>query len=331
MSNKIIRNICYFTKEITDSIERINKIASKLLDKDYVIQTKRICSPLRIKIIQEKVKDKSILLNVGTLSKPSAINQFGDFKKSSNVSFNIDLSKSVTESDVQFLFKLIKECPEKTFNFAYVFNNVKSTPYFPSANYYEDGFSIGLQSTDLALNCSSLDEWLSKMKIAWNEIYNLFKNDKKFLGIDSSIAPLYKGKSSLINFIKKLGFSFSESIDTDTYIKMTDFIKKSNPKPVGLCGLMLPCLEDFELADEYEKGNFSVERNIFLSLQSGLGVDTYPVGIDENPDKILNILLLIQGLSNKYKKPLSVRFVSDGKARIGKKTRFNNEYLRMQL
>ena len=62
---------------------------------------------------------------------------------------------------------------------------------------------------------------------------------------------------------------------------------------------MLPCLEDFELADEYEKGNFSIERNIFLSLQSGLGIDTYPIGINESPERILNILKIVQSLSNK--------------------------------
>ena len=91
---------------------------------------------------------------------------------------------------------------------------------------------------------------------------------------------------------------------------------------------MFPCLEDFELASEYEKGNFPIERNIFLSLHSGLGIDTYPIGIDESKDRVLEILSLLQGLSNKYKKPLSARFVSDGKARIGEKTDFKNQYLK---
>lgn len=149
-----------------------------------------------------------------------------------------------------------------------------------------------------------------------------------FLGIDSSIAPIFTGKGSLIHFIKRLGLSFNESITTDTYIQITEFIKKHNPKPVGLCGLMMPCLEDFELANEYEQGNFPIERNIFLSLHSGLGIDTYPIGTDEDRKRVVQILKLIQALSRKYKKPLSVRFVSDGKAKIGEKTNFKNQYLR---
>lgn len=87
-------------------------------------------------------------------------------------------------------------------------------------------------------------------------------------------------------------------------------------------------VEDIELAKEYEKGNFSIERNVYLSLHSGLGIDTYPIGIDEDQMKVTGILTLVQGLSNKYKKPLSVRFVSDGKAKIGEKTDFNNQYLK---
>jgi len=91
---------------------------------------------------------------------------------------------------------------------------------------------------------------------------------------------------------------------------------------------MFPCVEDFELADEYECGNFTIERNIFLSLHSGLGIDTYPVGINETPERLCSILRLLRELAKKYSKPLSARFVSDGKAGIGDKTDFQNQYLK---
>lgn len=228
----------------------------------------------------------------------------------------------------QVLFDIIKKKSGKTFNFTYVFNNKLQTPFFPSASYEKDGFSIGLQPIDLSESCQTLDEWLEKMRQAWQEIYDTFRDNSEFLGVDSSIAPLFEGKSSLIGFIKRLGYEFSYSATTDIYLKITNFLKENNPKPVGLCGLMFPCLEDFELADEYEKGHFSIERNIYLSLHSGLGIDTYPIGIDEKPQRVLEILILTQGLSNKYRKPLSVRLVSDGKAKIGEKTDFKNQYLK---
>jgi hypothetical protein len=244
------------------------------------------------------------------------------------LAFNLDLTnEEIGSKHTNLLFKIISENPAKTFNFTYTFNNAASSPYFPSAKYQQNGFAIGLQPTDLAKNCSSLEQWLDAMKQCWNEIVELFANDPEFLGIDSSIAPIGGGDSSFIHFVKRLGVTFEQSATTRFYTAITRYIKEQNPKPVGLCGLMLPCLEDEELAAEYDNGHFSIERNIFLSLHSGLGIDTYPIGIDEKPERVTEILGLVQSLSNKYGKSLSARFVSDGKAKIGDKTDFQNQYL----
>ncbi|MFH1744910.1 MAG: DUF711 family protein [bacterium] len=246
-----------------------------------------------------------------------------------DTSFNLDLTeKQITENDVEILFEIIKNGANKTFNFSYVFNNPPSSPFFPSGSYYQNGFSIGLQPTDLSRDCKNVAEWLEKMKGVWEETNLLLKPIDGYLGIDSSIAPLFQGSSSLVNFVKRLGLDFNHSATTDIYTIISKFIKENNPKPIGLCGLMFPCLEDFELAEEYEKGNFNIERNIFLSLHSGLGIDTYPIAVNQSKERVVEILKLLQQLSNKYKKPLSARFVSDGKAKIGEKTDFNNQYLK---
>lgn len=329
-SNKIIRSVCYFTNQsVNDALAQIDEIATKLTKKDYSIQTKRICSPKTIEQLNSQVKNYEILLSVGVLSLNQAKEQLPQFYSAGDLSFNIDLTyKNIGLEHTQILFDIIHHKPDKTFNFTYVFNNVLSSPYFPSATYEKNGFAIGLQPTDLAENCQSFEDWFYQMKMVWKEIFNLFRNDSRFLGIDSSIAPLFTGKSSFINFVKKRCLLFSQSTTTTFYLTTTAFLKENNPKPIGLCGLMFPCLEDFELADEYAKGEFSIERNLFLSLHSGLGIDTYPIGIDEKPERVIEILKVIQGLSNKYKKPLSCRFVSDGKAKIGEKTDFKNQYLK---
>jgi uncharacterized protein (UPF0210 family) len=267
-------------------------------------------------------------LSIGSLSTDDAEIIMNDFYSSGNTSFNIDLTTTCIDNKcTDILFQIIKNKPEKTFLFTYVFNNAPSTPFFPSATYEKNGFSIGLQPTDLSIGCKSIEEWLKKMKNIWEEINQLFKNRDDFLGIDSSIAPLNNEQGSFVGFIKRLGGNFSSTTITSIYLEITKYIKENNPKPVGLCGMMFPCLEDLELANEYEKGNFPIERNIYLSLHCGLGIDTYPIGIDEDQTKVTGILTLVQGLSNKYKKPLSVRFVSDGKAKIGEKTNFQNQYL----
>jgi hypothetical protein len=59
-----------------------------------------------------------------------------------------------------------------------------------------------------------------------------------------------------------------------------------------------------------------------------LGIDTYPIGVDESPDRVFEILCLLHGLSQKYNKPLSARFISDGTAKIGEQTDLKNKYLK---
>ncbi|MDO8657696.1 MAG: DUF711 family protein [Candidatus Levybacteria bacterium] len=331
VNNEVIRSVCVFTdKPDKKTLGQANELAAQVADHGYEVQTKRICTPFQNpKELEDRIGDKTILLGVGPLFLRKALDTLPSFYSAETVSFHTDLTSEFIDIEhTQILFDVIKSKPEMTFNFAYVFNNKPSSPYFPSAMYKRNGFAIGLQPIDLSEGCTTLDEWLQRVKGSWEKLYEMFCNNPDFLGIDSSIAPISNGKGSLVNFIKRLGLSFDQSVTTDTYLQITKFLKEHNPKPVGLCGLMMPCLEDFELAKEYEQGNFSVERNVFLSLHSGLGIDTYPIGANEDPQRVVQILRLIQGLSNKYQKSLSVRFVSDGKAKIGERTDFKNQYLK---
>lgn len=327
---KVVRTVCLFRKTVTEQdYKTLDDISSALEKSGFEIQTKRICLQKYDPEINDKeLFEKDILLGLGSVMFAELKERIDNFIASANKNITLDLSKeSISTEHVDILFKIIAESPGNTFNFTYGFNTPVSSPYFPSAIYGQDCFSVGLQPTDLAEGCNSLGEWLERMQETWNELNGVLNQFDGYLGIDSSIAPIFEGSGSLVHFIKRISIDFSESVVTDTYTRISKFIKENNPKPVGLCGLMFPCLEDFELADEYEKGNFTIERNIFLSLHSGLGIDTYPIAIDQNREKIVNVLRLVQQLSNKYNKPLSVRFVSDGKAKIGEKTDFKNQYL----
>jgi uncharacterized protein (UPF0210 family) len=328
---KIIRTICLFSDGVTNQeIEKLERISQTLKEGGFSVQTKRIClSGYRKEINDKELLEKGILLGLGEQTLEGLKENFVDFLKSDNKAINLDLTnENITDEHVNILFKIIENKSDNTFRFTYSFNLPVSSPYFPSAKFGKKGFTVGLQSTDLSANCKSIAEWLEEMKNVWDEIDSLLEPIDGYLGIDSSIAPLFQGSSSLVNFIKRLGLDFSHSATTDIYTIISKFIKENNPKPIGLRGLMFPCLEDFELAEEYEKGNFNIERNIFLSLHSGLGIDTYPIAVDQDKQRVIEILKLVQQLSNKYKKPLSVRFVSDGKAKIGEKTDFKNQYLK---
>lgn len=330
MASKIIRTICAFTDSPSvETIQNLKHLQEKFEAAGYLVQTIRIATNQQdfLKVRQD-IRDEEIRLSIGKVTIDEAEALLPNFHVSKNVNFNVELSQTeISDRHVNLLWEIIRGNAANTFNFTYLFNSVP-TPYFPSAIYSKNGFAVGLQPTDLSEDCSSLQEWLEVLKTTWLEITELMQDEPDFLGIDSSIAPLFEGNSSLINFVKRLGYAFPQSTTTNIYTTITNWIKTENPRPYGLNGLMMPCLEDFELADEYAKGEFSIERNIYLSLHSGLGIDTYPIGIDENRERILEILQLIQALSNKYQKPLSARFVSDGKAKIGDQTDFQNQYLK---
>lgn len=327
---KIIRTVCVFTQRPDELvIEKLNAIVQRLEQNGFLVQTKRVAStPDQLDGLVGLSKKGIEYISVGNINPDQVQQILPSFYENKALSFNVELGKEdISEKHVGILQSIIASDASKTFSFTYTFNNAPSSPYFPSAKYERDGFAIGLQPTDLSVGCKTLEQWLENMRSVWQEIVGLFAEDQDFLGIDSSIAPLLEGNSSFVNFVKRLGYTFERSATTDIYTTITKFIKEQNPKPIGLCGMMLPCLEDFELATEYATGNFSIERNVYLSLHSGLGIDTYPIGIDEKPERVVEILKLLQSLSNKYNKPLSARFVSDGKAKIGNQSDFQNQYL----
>lgn len=326
---KVVRSICYFSDEIRPELfERLDKLAYRLEQNEFEIQTKRVCfTDMTIQQVTEAVDDEDLYLCVGTLKRQQAVEQFEDFLGEGNIAFNLDITSEVTLDDVNILFDIIKQNASKTFNFTYGANIQPGSPFFPSATFEKVGFSIGLQSTDLSAGCDSVQEWLDKMFVVWNELMDLFSDEPDFIGIDSSVAPMFDGDSSFIHFIERVHQPFDKAVITDVFTRISSFLKVKNPKPVGLCGLMFPCLEDAILAQRYGEGQFSIERNLFLSLHCGLGIDTYPIGIDESPQRVFEILQLLRALSNRYHKPLAARFVSDGKAKIADETKLNNQYL----
>jgi hypothetical protein len=330
MKNRIVRSLCWFAESAEAPLpDEEARVESVLAEKGYEIQTRRVCfKELPLKGSDRWPRRPGLYLGAGGLNREVALERLEEFVRQPNLSFHLDTTAGVTASDLEILRRLVRESPAATFRFAFTAHNRPSSPFFPSASFARPGFSIGFQSTDLAEDCTTLEEWTTAMREMWDEVAALFRDLPSFLGIDSSVAPLSGGKGSLVHFVRRISGDFSKAVTTDLFLRLSRFIALENPKPVGLCGLMLPCLEDFELAEEYEAGEFTVERNLFLSLHSGLGLDTYPIGVDEDPARILQVLQLLRGLSAKFSKPLSARFVSDGKARIGERTDFRNPFLK---
>jgi hypothetical protein len=328
---KIVRSLCLFTKRPSElAIGRLGALAARLQAIGYIVQTQRLCSPDVEAVFDLDARMLgTVLFSLGRQELEQAVRIVARFCNARNVAFNVEASAAqIDDRHVGLLTSIIETCAAKTFSFTYTFNNAPSSPYFPSATYEKDGFAVGLQPTDLSIGCTTVDEWLQRMQAAWLEIDSLMAAEEDYLGIDTSVAPLGDSTGSLVDLLRRIGPKFEHAITAGVFLKIADFIKSPTSKHIGLCGLMFPCLEDFELAAEYERDNFSVERCLFLSLQSGLGLDAYPIAVDEKPARIAEVLTLVQGLSNKHRKPLSARFISDGIARIGQRTDLRSPYLR---
>lgn len=328
---KIIRSLCFFTNQANqETYNALEQTAQRLQQVGFQLQTKRLClgnySIPQVQALADLPEE--YLLSVGQLTRKEAWANLDAFLLGRAVAFNLGLEDGVEAKDVELWWEIAQKAAQNTFHFTYTFNNTPSSPYFPSSTYSCNGFALGLQPTNLAKDCTDLQSWLNNMRQIWLELQTLFKEEETFLGIDSSIAPLFEQDSSFIYFIEQLLGSFEGSTTQSIYTQISHYIKTENPIPIGLCGLMFPCLEDFSLAEAYEREAFGIERNLFLSLHSGLGIDTYPVGMDEDPQRLLEILELVRSLSNKYQKTLAVRFIADGKTKIGERSDFQNPYLK---
>ncbi len=329
MDHAIVRSLCLFTDRL-DAREsaRLDRLATRIEEAGFTLQTRRVCvAGHGVADVEACYGDGRRFLSVGQLDRGGLARQFDALLAADNVACNLAPEGEVTADDVAWLFRLIAARPGQTFGFAYTFRNAPGSPFFPSASWAGNGFAVGLQPTDLAAGCATPEAWLERVRVAWRALAALFADEPGFLGIDGSIAPLWDAPGSLVAHVRRWAGSFEAAVTSDLFLRLTDFLRRANPCPVGLNGLMLPCLEDRPLAGEYEGGRFSIERNLFLAMHCGLGIDTYPLGIDEAPERVLEILRLVRGLAERHAKPLSVRLVSDGRARIGERTGFGNRYL----
>ena len=329
MSAPIVRSLCLFADRLDDAVGgRLDTLATRLVDVGFALQTRRICvAGHGARDVAAAYADGTRFLSIGQLDRAALAREFDALLEVDDVACNLGVDGPVTAADVAWLQRLVAARPERTFTFAWTFHNAPGSPFFPSATWAGNGFALGLQPTDLAAGCATPEAWLARIEETWHTLVALFGGEPDFLGIDGSVAPLWNDPGSLVGHVRRWAGSFERAVTSDLFLRITAFLQARNPRPVGLNGLMLPCLEDRLLAEEYTQGRFGIERNLFLAMHCGLGIDTYPVGIDEPPARVLDILRLVQGLAARHAKPLSVRFVSDGRAHVGERTGFGNRYL----
>jgi len=259
-----------------------------------------------------------------------------------------DFESGVDFENAKASAKVIKRISEQTenglgnFRFCAWANCRPGIPFFP-AGYHEGetSFSIGLESSDLAMKAFSKSSNLfeaernlkSVVEAELNRVQDIAQQISKefkvqFKGIDASLAPSLEENESIAFAYEKLGVGKFGGPGTLAISAMiTSVLKNLAVKTCGYSGLMLPVCEDFGLAQRAGEESFNLTDLLLYSAVCGCGLDAVPLPGDTPAEKIGAILVDMATLAITLNKPLSARLLPVPGKKAGEMTTFDSPYL----
>jgi hypothetical protein len=107
MSNKIVRTICYFTKEpVEDVLKKLDEIEKLFIEERYLVQTKRLCSSNFESLVNlDKKFGLKYIFSVGQLNEEKIKQKLTILLQANNIHFNLDLSnREIKINDIDILY-----------------------------------------------------------------------------------------------------------------------------------------------------------------------------------------------------------------------------------
>lgn len=224
--------------------------------------------------------------------------------------------------------KIAAQNPFECRRFAVYAGVVESTPFYPASKVFNNsmGISIGMQCADLAVAAAgnahkdlNVFETMLREKLE-QEFSNLEKLipekvKNAFIGFDTSLAPFPKDEMSIANAIEIiLGKPFGASGTLSVCRILTRAMKKNNINKTGLCGLMLPVVEDSVLARRGIENRYTLRDLLLFSAVCATGLDTVPISGKITAEDLADCYNDLAALALKLNKPLSARlFVEPNK------------------
>lgn len=220
-------------------------------------------------------------------------------------------------------------------NFAALANVPAGSPFFPAA--YHEGnapaFAIATESADLAVSAfengksledgrSTLIAEITKHGQALSRIAESL--NRRFLGIDFSLAPFPDDAHSLGNAVEKMGIpkiGFHGSLAAAAIL--TEAVDRADFPHTGFSGFMQPVLEDSVLAKRAAEGTLTIKDLLLYSTVCGTGLDTVPLPGDTTAEQIVPLLLDLCALALRLDKPLTARLMPVPGKKAGDATNFD--------
>ena len=230
---------------------------------------------------------------------------------------------------------------EGNFKFAAIAMVPPMSPFFPAA--YNEGFghqfAVGLESPNLIQSAfkGAADLAAARQKLtdalaaeAFDVQHHAERIDMetgwRFAGIDLSPAP-GKDASIALAMEELTQQPFGSSGTLTAAATITAAIKAVSAKQTGYSGLMLPVLEDPELAKRWSEGHLSVDALLAYSAVCATGLDTIPLPGDVTEEQLDLMIGDMASLAFKWHKPLTARLLPVAGKHPGDMTEFTDPNL----
>lgn len=226
--------------------------------------------------------------------------------------------------------------------FAGLANVPPGSPFFPAAYHRGGQPSIGLatESADLAVDSMhNVSSWTTARRrlvsmieahaAALTRVVDPIcsQDDVRYLGIDFSLAPYPDSSLSLGTAMESLGAPASGLPGTLAAAAfLADCLDQAQFKRTGFCGLILPVLEDANLATRNAEGHLSLSDLLLYSTVCGTGLDTIPLPGDVDSEELLGLLVDLGTLALRHNKPLTARLMPIPEKKAGDEVAFDFPY-----
>jgi uncharacterized protein len=198
-------------------------------------------------------------------------------------------------------------------------------PFFPAA--YHDGgppsLALALQAADLAVaafdGASSVaaaqDALVRALEAEGERLVRTAEHvcarqGWRFGGLDLSLAPFPESGCSIAGALERLGVGAFGAFGTLYAARcVTAALQRARLPRCGFSGLMLPVLEDSELAAAAAAGRLGASELLLYSAVCGTGLDTLPLPGDVSEAELAGLLLDVATLAVTLDKPLTARLL----------------------
>lgn len=250
------------------------------------------------------------------------------------------ISVEAVKACAQVIVKTAKLSPDGFANlrFAASSNVAAGAPFFPVAYHDNDApaFALALEAADLAVSAFNGAETLEdgrkalieQLETHGRKLAHLANSIKyqysiRFGGLDFSLAPFPDDLISLGTAFEQIATPKTGLFGSLTSAAiLTEAIDRADFPRTGFSGLMMPVLEDSNLAKRAAEGTLTIKDLLLYSAVCGTGLDTIPLAGDVTANQVAALLLDVAVLGVRLNKPLTARLMPIPDKKVGDPTNF---------